>query len=100
MYANLLTNLFTILHPALFFQTLDLRGALHREVVFFVVVVVVHLCNSGFTQLGEEVSSNDTSNYLAYYQGLVLIFFFEGQRDKWESLQGNGADRLKLNLQA
>lgn len=75
MYANLLTNLLKILHPALFCQTLDLREALHREVIF---VVVVHLSNSGFTQLGEEISSNYTSKYLAYYQGLVLVFFFEG----------------------
>lgn len=74
-----------------------LREALQRQVIFF--VVVVHLCNSGFTQLGEEKFKwhKQLSGVLS---GLVLVFFFEGQRDKWESLQGHGADRLKLNFQA
>lgn len=75
MYANLLTNLFTILHPALFFQTLK-RGPTEASDFF---VVVVHLCNSGFTQLGEEISSNDTSNYLVYYQ---VFCWFSSLRDR------------------
>lgn len=75
MYANLLTNLFQILHPALFFQTLK-RGPTEGSDFFF---VAVHLCNSEFTQCGEQVSSNDTSNYLAYYQ---VLCWFSSLRDR------------------
>lgn len=46
-----------------------------------------------------EKSSNNTSNNPAcVIQEPVLVFFFEGQRDKCESLQGNGTDRM--NFQA